>query len=101
MTIAHRILWVIALGFVLAAVACGKAGELRPAPGQGVLSDYATDAGQTFRVEGVFRVNAVASVVLFIVEGHGYLLYDGYREGGIIHSASCPHPVHNDMREIY
>lgn len=24
------------------------------------------------------------------IEGHDYIVFDGYRKGGIVHSASCP-----------
>lgn len=32
------------------------------------------------------------STVIYAVciEGHDYIVFDGYRKGGIVHSASCP-----------
>ncbi len=67
----------------------------------GVLSDDATQVGQTFHVQSVFRINGADNVTQVVVEGHQYVIYDGWNAGGIVHSASCPHASHPGMGEIY
>ncbi len=67
----------------------------------GSLSSYATDAGQTFHVLSTFRISLGEFVTQVIIEGHQYVIYDGYQAGGVVHSASCPHASHPGMGEIY
>ena len=63
---------------------------------------YPDDLGQTFSVKNAFRISANSSVTRIVVEGHQYMVYaTTIGGGGIVHSASCAHPVHGDMRDIY
>lgn len=93
--------YLLIIPLFIAGLAVGCAQQERPTGDLGVLSDYATDAGQTFNVRSVFRVNSQDNILQVVVEGHQYVVYDGWRGGGIVHSESCLHASHPGMGEIY
>ena len=37
-----------------------------------------------------YKINIDESVRVMTIEGHDYMIYDGYKSGGICHSESCP-----------
>jgi hypothetical protein len=37
-----------------------------------------------------YIINVDNSVEVMTIEGHDYMIYDGYNSGGICHSESCP-----------
>ena len=60
------LVFVVALGFT----SCG------PVPDVKASRDYS--------------INVDESVRVITIEGHAYMVYDGYKSGGICHSESCP-----------
>lgn len=46
---------------------------------------------QQFKSKGEYYNPTIGVRIYSIeIEGHEYILFDGYREGGITHSESCP-----------
>jgi hypothetical protein len=37
-----------------------------------------------------YNITGVTSIKIMKIEGHDYLIYDGFKQGGICHSESCP-----------
>ena len=35
-------------------------------------------------------VGSTDEIYIVEIEGHKYVIYDGYRQGGIVHAESCP-----------
>ena len=83
MNIVHRVLWILALGMLLAVVGCAM--DSRPP-----ITDSGSPRLQYDRLG--------ESIAMYKIEGHHYIIHFG---SGMVHSASCSHPVHKDMREIY
>lgn len=40
--------------------------------------------------ERYFKKSASTFIYSIEIEGHEYIIFDGFRKGGIIHSESCP-----------
>jgi len=93
MSIAYRVLWIIALGILIGLCGCARK-EMTP---------FNQDASRPGHFNMLTRTSLGSDEWLSQIEfeGHHLIVYDGYSAGAMIHSPSCPHPVHNDMREIY
>ena len=49
-----------------------------------------TDSASTQSNGKYFNNSFGACIYSVEIEGHEYIIFDGYRKGGIIHSESCP-----------
>ena len=49
-----------------------------------------TDSASTQPNRKVFENSFEACIYSLEIEGHEYIIFNGYRKGGIIHSESCP-----------
>ena len=49
-----------------------------------------TDTAPAHPNEKYFKKNVGTLIYSIEIEGHDYIIFDGYRKGGIIHSESCP-----------
>ena len=49
-----------------------------------------TDSASTQPNRKVFKNSFDACIYSLEIEGHEYIIFNGYRKGGIIHSESCP-----------
>ena len=48
------------------------------------------DSTSTPSVERYFKKSASTFIYSIEIEGHEYIIFDGMRKGGIVHSESCP-----------
>ena len=48
-----------------------------------------TDSASTQPNKKVFESSFNSCIYSLEIEGHEYIIFDGYRKGGIIHSESC------------
>lgn len=53
--------------------------------GCGVNDDSASDPSK----EKYFKQSASTCIYAIEIEGHEYIVFDGFRKGGIVHSESC------------
>ena len=37
-----------------------------------------------------YAISSTAEIRVIKIQGHDYLIYDGFKQGGICHSESCP-----------
>lgn len=60
--------------------------------GCGVKDDSASAQSRESASPGekYFKKSAYTFIYSIEIEGHEYIIFDGFRKGGIIHSESCP-----------
>lgn len=58
--------------------------------GCSVKDDVKDDSASTPSTERYFKKSATTFIYSIEIEGHEYIIFDGMRKGGIIHSESCP-----------
>ena len=51
---------------------------------------YFKESASTSPGERYFKKSAYTFIYSIEIEGHEYIIFDGFRKGGIIHSESCP-----------
>lgn len=52
--------------------------------------DVNSTSTSTPSTERYFKKSATTFIYSIEIEGHEYIIFDGMRKGGIIHSESCP-----------
>ena len=96
MNIVQRFFWILALGTLLTLLTgCGTNED---------GSEFGRALPQQKKVFTEVGVNERHTPQMWQLthEGHTYLVIgNGINEGFILHSESCPHPIHPGMGEIY